>query len=138
MIRKAQLPSGAVAVWRTSQVQATSCHAFNTTGSQGNARDCKAWGRSFVPYTINQDIACPFSPEMSVDNLAVEIQSGLVDSMHHLGINAKGGERIAFRNVSVVTSLLAGRLLNLISDFSTPQSKRRVSKQNLRLSTRQA
>jgi hypothetical protein len=105
MIQEAEMTAGAVDIWKTSQVQALSCHSFNTIAVQQSTRDCKAWGRSFVPFTIKQNVACPFAPEMCIDDLAVEVQSTLVDSNYHLGINAPHGDRIAVRTVSTMLTL---------------------------------
>lgn len=100
MIEVAESWSWRDSIWRTSEIQSSSCHAFNTTGTTQNLRDCRAWGREFVPFTLNTSVPCPFAKEMCLNDLAVQIESGLVDSTKHLGINGPTKDRIQFRHVS--------------------------------------
>lgn len=87
-------------VYKRGLIQSSSCHAFNQTEAMQTVQDCKAWGRRFVPYSMNTNVSCPFSPEMCIDGLAVEFTTGTVDSTLDLGINSPEHDRVQLKHVS--------------------------------------
>lgn len=63
----------------------------NATGPAGN---CNAFGREKINVMF-LDVPCPFEPSICLDHQAVSLDSGLLDSAIHLGINARPEDRVS-------------------------------------------
>ncbi|PIA93909.1 hypothetical protein CB0940_04186 [Cercospora beticola] len=62
----------------------------------GELSTCVAPGRAFVRWNSSMHGDCPFT-DISCASQTLVLDSGLVDSSHHLGINAPKRDRVAFR-----------------------------------------
>ena len=62
--------------------------------------NCQAYGRQLIPWSIDTSVKCPFADGMCIEDLAVEFDSGYINSQLHLGINSPPEDRIELRHVS--------------------------------------
>ena len=85
--------------YRTAASYATSCYDFNSTRQERSRSNCQAYGRQQIPWSITTNVPCPFAEGMCVDDLAVRIESGFIDSHQHLGVNGPPDDRVVFRTV---------------------------------------
>ncbi|KLU88800.1 hypothetical protein MAPG_07783 [Magnaporthiopsis poae ATCC 64411] len=61
---------------------------------------CKDFPASKVPISMHVDVPCPFTDDICVQpNGAMTLDTGLVDSNTHLGINAPPEERIKYQRI---------------------------------------
>lgn len=82
----------------TASNYAASC--YGTSLSDTSWEDCNALGRQHLQWSTHTNIPCPFAPEMCLRDLAVRLDSGLIDSHLQLGINAPRSDRIGYRQVT--------------------------------------
>lgn len=71
-------------------------------GNTGNALGCNQYVRQQLHWTSNQNATCPFSPDLCIygSTAAYEMDTGLLDTHEHLGINAAPSNRIQYRKVT--------------------------------------
>lgn len=88
-------------------------------GSAQNLLQCSQYPQQQLPWKFNQNATCPFTNDLCIygDTSAYEIDSGLIDSHHALGINAPKSERIEYRKVT--TCKLIVQLFTLARSNST-------------------
>jgi hypothetical protein len=70
----------------------STCYDFNASNAE---QSCLAYGRSTLVWTVETNVQCPFAPEMCSQRKSILLDSGLVDSLQHLGINSR--DRIQYR-----------------------------------------
>ena len=78
----------------TSGAYASLCYRFNDTPP---SEACNAYGRSLLTWSLDAGATCPFAADMCVDGVSVLLDSGLIDSHLHFGINAESKYRIQYR-----------------------------------------
>lgn len=62
--------------------------------------DCNLFVRDHLPGNISQKASCPFKPEICrTDSSNLFLDSGLLDSSKHFGLNTAPNERILYRSV---------------------------------------
>ena len=71
-------------------------------GNTENALGCNQYVRQQLHWTSNQNATCPFSPDLCIygSTAAYELDTGLLDTHEHLGINAVQSDRIQYRKVT--------------------------------------
>ncbi|KAI0405835.1 hypothetical protein F4802DRAFT_136956 [Xylaria palmicola] len=68
----------------------------NSTGLM----DCNAYATKRLPTYVSYDSPCPFNKSICrTDSANIHLDTGFVDSHHHLGVNAPQNERILFRQI---------------------------------------
>ncbi|KAI0195885.1 hypothetical protein F4808DRAFT_474493 [Astrocystis sublimbata] len=68
----------------------------NSTGLM----DCNAYATERIPTYVNYDSPCPFNTSICrTDSANIHLDTGFVDSHHHLGVNAPQNERILSRQI---------------------------------------
>ena len=67
-----------------------------------NALTCNQYVQQRLQWTSNQNATCPFSPDLCIYGsiAAYEMDTGLLDTHEHLGINAAQSDRIQYRKVT--------------------------------------
>ncbi|KAE9377655.1 hypothetical protein N431DRAFT_302583, partial [Stipitochalara longipes BDJ] len=77
---------------------ASNCYGTSNT----NTAQCDTYIIPEITWTTNQNSSCPFASGTCLlsPTAAYEMDTGLLDSHDHLGINARGSERIAVRKVA--------------------------------------
>lgn len=74
--------------------------------SGGNSTTCGIYIQPTLPTTVSTDAACPFD-EKICNGKAIAIDSGLIRSDHHLGINTRPEDSISARKVLTCAPLAA-------------------------------
>ncbi len=83
-----------------SSTFAGNCYGYDSAAAANlPSPDCNANGRQLIDWSVDIDTACPFAPDMCIDDLAVRLDTGYIDSHLHLGINAPPKNRVLFREV---------------------------------------
>ncbi|KAL8303459.1 hypothetical protein RB597_005055 [Gaeumannomyces tritici] len=72
---------------------------YGSRAASGASPDCGYSPVDKIPVTIDFDVPCPFAAEFCSGNSAMTMDSGLVDSNLHLGINSPPEDRVRFRKV---------------------------------------
>ena len=72
-----------------------------------NPLQCGQYIQRQLRWTSNQSSPCPFSPEMcySGDMTAYEMDTGLIDSHDHIGINAPKVHRVQYRKFTTCSPI---------------------------------
>jgi len=82
-------------------------YARNCYGSSaGHRNGCNSYA---VPAILSstREVPCPFSPDICAIPNAFQVDSGIVDSNLHLGINLEPQSRVGFRKVLTCSPILA-------------------------------
>lgn len=76
-------------------------------GNTENALGCNQYVRQQLHWTSNQNATCPFSPDLCIygSTAAYEMDTGLIDTHEHLGINAAQSNRIQYRKVTTCSPI---------------------------------
>ena len=74
--------------------------AAQCSGDSSVASECVSYAPEKINYTTTTNHSCPFQSKMCMHNKVVRFDSGLMDSMNHLGINSLRKDRISFRRVT--------------------------------------
>lgn len=87
-------------VMTSASTYAAECYGYDSHAAANvPSPDCNAYGRQLINWSVDTNATCPFAPEMCVDNLAVRLDTGYIDSHLHLGINAPKEDRVLYREV---------------------------------------
>ena len=67
-----------------------------------NTLACNQYVQRQLHWTSNENASCPFSPDLCIygSTAAFEMDTGLLDTHEHLGINAAQSDRIQYRKVT--------------------------------------
>ena len=76
-------------------------------GNTEDALRCNQYVRQQLHWTSNQNATCPFSPDLCIygSTAAYEMDTGLIDTHEHLGINAAQSDRIQYRKVTTCSPI---------------------------------
>ncbi|KAL9625381.1 MAG: hypothetical protein Q9160_000444 [Pyrenula sp. 1 TL-2023] len=83
-----------------STAYADQCYVSNSGGAP--AQGCSLFVKRQIPQIISRNASCPFPGKSSIclrDNTNLQIDTGLVNSHDHFGINAAPQDRFTWRNV---------------------------------------
>jgi hypothetical protein len=75
----------------------TACYE---TDSRGASSPCQIFSQRRIESRINRTAECPFKGDACDGSYAMELDSGLIESSKHLGINTPRSERISMRRVT--------------------------------------
>jgi hypothetical protein len=67
---------------------------------------CVSYAPKKVQWTTATNIPCPFDAKICYQNTTVRLDSGFVDSLVHLGMNAPKKDRVLYRKVAECTPLV--------------------------------
>jgi hypothetical protein len=84
--------------------QAAATYDRNCNGASVDALQCKAYATSQVSWE-GKVADCPFSDEICLGNNTYQMDTGLLDSHHHLGINMPEKDRLKYRRVTTCSVL---------------------------------
>lgn len=80
----------------TAENYAQQCYSSEST----RMVDCNLFVKDHLPGSVNQRAQCPFQAEVCRSNSSnLYLDSGLLDSGEHFGLNTAPGDRIQFRSV---------------------------------------
>ena len=84
-----------------------STYAHSCYGQVQNTLACSQYTQPSIPWTVNQNASCPFSSGMCRlgDTAAYQMDTGLIDSHHVLGVNAPPADRITYRKVTTCSPI---------------------------------
>jgi hypothetical protein len=85
----------------SASIMASMCQK-NSSSTSG----CVSYAPQKVEWTTTTDIPCPFQEKICYQNTTVRLDSGFVDSVAHLGINAPKRDRIFYRSVAECSPLV--------------------------------
>jgi hypothetical protein len=81
---------------------------YNVT-SLADSGSCGLYTLPAINLTTINHVPCPFSEDICGLPYAIEVDTGLIDSNAHLGINTKPSSRIRFRKVLTCVPILSDR-----------------------------
>lgn len=75
---------------------AQECYGENRSGLLG----CNKFVQQALPFTVDTNAPCPFEPGLCRTNTSnIRLDTGLIDSNDHIGLNAKPEDRVLWRRV---------------------------------------
>lgn len=79
-------------------------------GDSSSTLTCGVYTNQTIHYSVNVNATCPFASGTCFfsDSAAYEMDTGLMDSNHALGLNGPEGERVAYRKVTTCAPIHAG------------------------------
>lgn len=89
-------------VYGSRLITASASYAQQCYDYNGAKQGCSEFVQKQLPRTVYRDVSCPFPGKDRIcirDNTNLRIDSGLIDSHAHLGINAASKDRFAYRHV---------------------------------------
>lgn len=98
-----------------SHASSLSRHCYNGTSAL-DASSCGVPGRQVIPWTMSTAI-CPFDDSICGDVPSVRFDSGLIDSLLHLGINSAPHDRILTRIQATCQPLDVTKRLAFLDDI---------------------
>ncbi|PLB44482.1 hypothetical protein P170DRAFT_417125 [Aspergillus steynii IBT 23096] len=83
-----------------------------------NLAQCQLYTQSRLPFQARKNVSCPFADGICFegDNAAFSLDTGLLDSNHHLGINTIEEERILFRKAVTCSPLIREPFVTVHND----------------------
>lgn len=85
----------------TSANYAQQCYPLNDSAVMSGVLDCNLFLRRSLDATIDKNASCPFSGGICKRNDSnLIIDTGIIDSHEHLGLNSRPDERITFRRTT--------------------------------------
>ncbi|KAF2115544.1 hypothetical protein BDV96DRAFT_82414 [Lophiotrema nucula] len=70
---------------------------YSSTSSSGGGI-CTSFAKAQIPYTALKNASCPFRGDICrAPNTTIQLDTGFVDTHHHLGLNAPASRRLKFR-----------------------------------------
>jgi hypothetical protein len=84
--------------------QAVATYDRNCHGASVDALQCKAYATSQIRWE-GKAVDCPFSDEICLGNNTYQMDTGLLDSHHHLGMNMPEKDRLKYRRVTTCSVL---------------------------------
>lgn len=95
----------ALAAFNSMDVNDTLAATTYSRACYGNAQSplqCTQYPQTQLHWKFNSNATCPFSNGLCIygDSSAYEMDTGLIDSHHALGINAPKSERVQYRKVT--------------------------------------
>ena len=100
--------SDMAAKWTAAQVIKYVGACYNRT-SFADSATCKFYTRTSLSSTSSSEIPCPFSSRICATQNAFQVDTGLIDSQHDLGINTPADSSIKFRKILTCAPILADR-----------------------------
>jgi hypothetical protein len=97
----------------------SSCYTFNK--SENLQQSCLAYGQSTLAWNVTTKVRCPFSSEMCIQGKSILLDSGLIDSQSHLGINSRINDRIQYRQQMHCAPLKTEEYVFRTSNISDPR-----------------
>lgn len=61
--------------------------------------NCRPYIKPMLPYTVTPNASCPFDPDICLQKDNMVIDTGLLNSHEHFGINAPPKSRFHFRSI---------------------------------------
>lgn len=103
--------ANATAAWASRELRETMAartYAIDYYGGSRRDRQRSPFPVTALPFIVDTSAACPFDLDMCLlgPNGSISFDTGLLDSHHHLGINAPKSERIQYRRKTTCTPLL--------------------------------
>ncbi|KAM7218392.1 hypothetical protein V8F06_006156 [Rhypophila decipiens] len=75
-------------------------YAQECYGNSSGLLGCTTFVQNKLPFTVDTAAPCPFAPELCrTQNANIRLDTGLLDSNDHLGLNAPPENRVLFRKV---------------------------------------
>ena len=96
--------------WRIKTVNDTKSadsYARDCYGGTGSSFDCSQYVQSRLPWTVDRNASCPFSDGICKGGAAYKMDTGIIDSHDHLGINTPKSERVSYRKVTTCSPIRA-------------------------------
>ena len=84
--------------WTATNALKYARDCYNTT-SLADSASCGSYTLSSINTTTVNRVPCPFSKDICALPYAIEVDTGLIDSNTHLGINAKPTQSIRLRKI---------------------------------------
>jgi hypothetical protein len=74
-------------------------YANNCNGTDNSFNNCAPFGRKFIDFETTRGVECPFESSMCLNDTSIRLDTGVIDSDIHFGINSRPADRLGYRRV---------------------------------------
>ena len=104
-----------------NETKAALSYARDCYGTTRNVLNCNQYVQERIPWKVKQNASCPFAADTCLggSNAAYEMDTGLIDSLKHLGINTPVSQTLGVRKVTTCSPIQTGDYITF-ANFTAP------------------